>query len=1367
MSDPHIKNRFFRSTRIANPDNHLNRIPPHVSTLSSGATTVPPRRDGRGDGGAPSERRGPAGNGKSGAMVLVGLLLLGGLVVLTNNGSATFGSNTVITPHTYDATIDLPGANMDIDWVTANEYNQCSRDGATIYFSRTTDNGVTYVTSHVAIGTGLFCELVSVGGGVYYAIAGNVIYTSSDNGLTWTTHLTVPTQSSGSTVTGGCMAYKSGDFATVLVETGSQPGAYFSFNTLSKGELPVIGTWTEPQCGVTFGQDSSKIGVILGASLFRSVDFGNTFNRMLVQTTNAAVAGPFHNIETYQGTLTQASGTYNYPYYLGGGAMVLGGPDDGLREINVFVASSEDIAGTIVKHYLSQDGLTNYSQTGNLCDLSKIQVMPDGGFAIAWQSVVPCGTGCDCIRMGFLDIDPLVTNPVFRFVTVTSPGYRYFDLGVKATAPYNGDNVMLQRGAVDYFIASSGDVFPTGAPTPTPTPTPIIGIQEGDTWTTPIGLPAGGQVPSTISMSTIDETVGLVFVGTGDSNTRFLRRDGVDGVWTSINTDVTGADIVTGTGPRLALTSAGANNWVMCARLSVGGEYCYYSTDNGVTWTKSANLDSGSGAIFDVYHSALVTQVLFRHLTTDNLKFSASDNFGASWNIVNGLDISDNAGAPGNTATTNIDVAGASLIGVQGNRYTAYLTDSGTNKNTYHVYSDDGVFWTTPYTTELGTTLNPDTDPCPAAQYGQITAQGNVVGSTTNNYYITAQAISNNQYVCFHGHAVPSTSPTNQIQVPPLTANEFVSCNASDQCLIAIADLTANNDYVYYSSSGEQPVLKHTVNADTNVYAIVQTPTKGYFCYQNNAFAGRLECGDTQVFAGQELQQTVDVTNLVGYSMDSAGRNIIVRTDGGTVVRTYGVSNLVQIASVNTPNCGTSDQVNAQELRNTVYVVYVDCDGDGESDSFNIRTPQLTTPPLPCDDATNDIDNNALVDVPNNILQVGAIGDLPFDYFGRCAGQNNPLETDRASVGFSFSTVGSLVDGGGRIGVFAVTYNSGVIDDQTDEETVALDTTAFPQVDSFCDWTNPATGKDYIIGTSSQGATGAYEVISSVVAGTPDLGYEPVLELEQQFFNTGQYGAAMGVACAGNDIAILKATGVHWLTTVDGTETVVPGWPKTITDTETRGIAMTGSTNYLAYVDEGTIHVVNRAGTETGEYSIPSGTFRGMEFDSGGEHLAVFTSAHIKVINTTSATCELDNNCAQVGGCGSEGCAADNPPPVQPTPPPPHITGCPNDQDCDGFLTGDDPDDNDPCIPDTSCPTVGTPEAPDWVLPTVVTFLFALLVSGGVSLGFKLGGKGFGYSSLITGFLASIISIYFWGMPWFIPIILVVLPAIAIVVFKR
>src|SRR5688500_2689726 len=86
-----------------------------------------------------------------------------------------------------------------------------------------------------------------------------------------------------------------------------------------------------------------------------------------------------------------------------------------------------------------------------------------------------------------------------------------------------------------------------------------------------------------------------------------------------------------------------------------------------------------------------------------------------------------------------------------------------------------------------------------------------------------------------------------------------------------------------------------------------------------------------------------------------------------------------------------------------------------------------------------------------------------------------------------------------------------------------------------------------------------------------------------------------------------------------------------------RGLALTGSGKYLAYVDGPLIHVVNETGVETGDLEVPSGTWRGMEFDFSGENLAVFTSDFITVYATSNLTCELDENCAALGGTGDDG----------------------------------------------------------------------------------------------------------------------------------
>ncbi len=413
--------------------------------------------------------------------------------------------------------------------------------------------------------------------------------------------------------------------------------------------------------------------------------------------------------------------------------------------------------------------------------------------------------------------------------------------------------------------------------------------------------------------------------------------------------------------------------------------------------------------------------------------------------------------------------------------------------------------------------------------------------------------------------------------------------------------------------------------------------------------------------AGPAFNQ-VAVTGLVGYSMDGNGGVIVVRTDDGETIETYAVDDLSQLATASTPTCSTSDGAGSgQDGVNAasffvdggfkVYITYLDCDGDGESDVFRIRDPNLQPYEDRCPDAEQDIENDVdaidNVDVPNNMGEIGVISDLPPSYLGRC-------DNEEASVGWSFSTAGTLAQNGGRIGAFGVTFNSGVFSDLSDEETISVDTTAVPVVSQYCAWTSQDTGKDFIGGVSANGRTVLAEVQSSVILNA-NLNHEPDIDVQEIWSNNGQYNNANTISCASDTFIIATTDEIVYFfensTEVNefGFATPDVRWSLTGIDVPTsRGTAITGSERFVAILNGDNLEIrYSSNGTLTSDpFPVPSGLWKGMEFDSSGEHLAVFTADFITVYDTADNTCALTDTCTQDGGQG------DGDPTPSPTPTP-------------------------------------------------------------------------------------------------------------------
>lgn len=391
---------------------------------------------------------------------------------------------------------------------------------------------------------------------------------------------------------------------------------------------------------------------------------------------------------------------------------------------------------------------------------------------------------------------------------------------------------------------------------------------------------------------------------------------------------------------------------------------------------------------------------------------------------------------------------------------------------------------------------------------------------------------------------------------------------------------------------------------------------------------------------------TVALTNIVGYSMDGTGENIAVRYNGGADVATYGTQDLsTQIASAAT-GCNRSDGVVSTTINDAVWITYAECNASaGLVDTLVIRDQNLGIPMFanecggfPEDEPTTD-DQGIFgrVDVPEQMSQIGTISDLSFDY-EECINPSGP-----AIGSFAGWTLSNSAEG--WIGAFAVGYgqNGLGVDQLTSraQHPALLDTSGSPyQVDDFCSWVGP-DGNDYIAGVSQDGVAAIYQVTRNVVVsstnGVNGPGEENIeFTFFQKFRNAGPYAGSNAVACAQDKVAFQTPTEIRILDNI----TTSPVLFRTIPNvySSARGLAFTGSAEYLAYLtptSEILVHQLD-TGNSTGRGSAPSGTWLGMEFDFSGQNLAAFASAEFVLFDSEEATCELDNNCEQLGNVGDD-----------------------------------------------------------------------------------------------------------------------------------
>lgn len=377
------------------------------------------------------------------------------------------------------------------------------------------------------------------------------------------------------------------------------------------------------------------------------------------------------------------------------------------------------------------------------------------------------------------------------------------------------------------------------------------------------------------------------------------------------------------------------------------------------------------------------------------------------------------------------------------------------------------------------------------------------------------------------------------------------------------------------------------------------------------------------------------VVGLNGYSMSNDGQHIVVRLDSGTTVATYATADLSAPIATVASGCNRVDGVISASLNGEIWITYADCTVPTIVDALRIRNSALGIPVFPNDcegEPTEDVENNANIDVPDNMQQMGTLADMDFS-FEECINPAGPAIGAFASWTFSSSA-------DGWIAAFAAMYGNigGPGDEESwEEHAPALDTTGSPQVDDFCSW-QASDGNDYIGGVSQNGAVAVYQVIRDASV-SATFGADVDFTFEQKFRNSGPpYAGSFSIACAGDRVAIQTPTEVRVLQGITGsTPTLLRTIP--IDDpTDSRNLAMTGTAEYLI-VGRGTgIEVYSLdTGNLTGSHPLPVGSWRGIETSNAGAITAVFTSTRITVIESAEATCELDGNCESLDNVGDDG----------------------------------------------------------------------------------------------------------------------------------
>jgi hypothetical protein len=717
--------------------------------------------------------------------------------------------------------------------------------------------------------------------------------------------------------------------------------------------------------------------------------------------------------------------------------------------------------------------------------------------------------------------------------------------------------------------------------------------------------------PDTILLGHWGRTEAVTWITTGGSHWSFATRNANTAAWTVRTTSVDGA---TFTVPcPFDLVGFGAGKWAMVGAEACGaGARIFTSTDNGTTWTLNTgyqwSLGMGQGNAVDLANNLIDgTLLVYSRTSTTNLaQVRISTDGGATWGTA--IDIGNNDGSPTETSTTRAVSCTAaacsySLDALGPNVYASIPDSTTISSVTGRMYTldsaDSGAYWTTPYTTHLGTTLRPYLQGGPAYwQNNKYFADGVAYGeSSASKWSTTFLSGTTVDMTCYAGTVA---YPNGQQRAPIATAHYNFMYFGVNRCT------GAQNTTLAYSNGGPwYPSYVLGPETATTKYNVDVSDDRSYFAYQNVVFGGRLEVytQETPSKVPSPPSVVISVTGgLVGFKVDGVGQNAIARFEDHTV-RSYAAYNLVQTNSQATPDCTRVDGVDALYTVAGSYLVYADCYSDGSVYKIRIRDGALGGPNYPsscsseCQDPQEAHSLLADIDVPGELDDMGSISARP--YFFKRNTLPGWVLTNNACASFAYSTYN------GKVGVFEPCYvNNGF--DKSQTATRALNDGSLP-VSDFCTWIHD--GRDYMAGVAITGSTGAFEV-SFQNAGAPFNDYLQKPVISPVFVNGAGYGGAKTLACADDTIWFGKDSFLYRMRVVGGIVELAKkdvGGPISY-----HGLAVSGDGNWLAYSRSDHTYILNaKTLVQVRDIQNPGTNLQRVELDQLGQVVWIATYTKI------------------------------------------------------------------------------------------------------------------------------------------------------------
>lgn len=367
----------------------------------------------------------------------------------------------------------------------------------------------------------------------------------------------------------------------------------------------------------------------------------------------------------------------------------------------------------------------------------------------------------------------------------------------------------------------------------------------------------------------------------------------------------------------------------------------------------------------------------------------------------------------------------------------------------------------------------------------------------------------------------------------------------------------------------------------------------------------------------------IAVNDLTQADVDTTGTIIIAREDGGETIKTYNAGSLSEIGTFPTPDCGIYAGVSSIRTSRDWFTSFGACDGTGNVDFLHVKSESLDTPNFLEDCSTEFCkelnEEFALTsfgfafNIPEDMHALGTVSAIPYSFE-----RSTTSGLDNGYASWTFSTLN------GQIGVISASYND-LAADRGDR--AVIDVSPGSDIHAFCSWRNPDNDQDYIAGVSN-GPTVFAEVSAEIRHRPPSNSDSVEVEADTLIQNSVPFGLAGSVGCAKHQAIVGTATAIYLVNiTAEGGVTALGNvvWVEPRVAFTNNEAAISSNGNFSAWRDGGLIRVVHTQNHTTAtSLAVPTGTWRGIEFDEKGGQLFVYTNDFITIYDVSPFTCRLD-----------------------------------------------------------------------------------------------------------------------------------------------